>query len=53
MGAWARLTFRLDDGTDLRRLTFIRGSRDYVVNLEGPAVPGEEDVLRLLLATAR
>lgn len=37
----------------LHRMTFVRGSRDYIVNMEGFDVTGEVDVLARLLDTAR
>lgn len=42
-----------DDSAPVHRLTFIRGRRDYIVNLEGLAVTGDLEVLRLVMATAR
>ncbi|HVL05142.1 MAG TPA: DUF3592 domain-containing protein [Acidimicrobiales bacterium] len=37
----------------IHRMTFVRGSRDYIVNMEGFGVSGEAEVLARLLETAR
>lgn len=37
----------------LHKMTFVRGSRDYIVNMEGFDVSGEADVLARVLETAR